>query len=276
VRSWTLGDWDARVLVGPDLVMFVGASALAAVRASRVAAVVAGAWTTAVTLVLTGYGVAERAAGLGVVFMVLATVGTLTAALTLWFGTLPVRWFFIGPFAFREAVPATPGRQLRRSLTQLVVFWTSFLIILPVILGWGERRLRLTWSVMHRHGWVWAGIIVFFGASAFGLWSCLSMALRGDGTPLPAATARRLVVVGPYRIVRNPMAVAGALQTIGVGLWLGSWMVIVSAFAGALLWNVMIRPEEEADLLARFGADYVAYADVVRCWVPVHRAARAT
>jgi protein-S-isoprenylcysteine O-methyltransferase Ste14 len=37
--------------------------------------------------------------------------------------------------------------------------------------------------------------------------------------------ANRLVVVGPYRIVRNPMAVAGALQTIGVGLWVGSWAV---------------------------------------------------
>jgi hypothetical protein len=27
VRNWTLGQWDPAVLVGPDLVLFVGASA---------------------------------------------------------------------------------------------------------------------------------------------------------------------------------------------------------------------------------------------------------
>ena len=97
------------------------------------------------------------------------------------------------------------------------------------------------------------------------------MAMRGEGTPLPAATARNLVVVGPYRFVRNPMAVAGALQAIGVGLWRGSWMVIASSIAGAVIWNTFIRPEEEADLAARFGSDYETYRSVVRCWIPIRR-----
>jgi protein-S-isoprenylcysteine O-methyltransferase Ste14 len=94
------------------------------------------------------------------------------------------------------------------------------------------------------------------------------MALQGKGTPLPAETARELVVAGPYRIVRNPMAVCGALQTIGVGLILGSWTVIAIAVAGAVLWNVVIRPGEEADLAARFGPAYDRYRTQVRCWIP--------
>jgi protein-S-isoprenylcysteine O-methyltransferase Ste14 len=94
------------------------------------------------------------------------------------------------------------------------------------------------------------------------------MALRGRGTPLPAQTARDLVVVGPYRWVRNPMAVAGALQTASVGLWVGSWLVIVVAVAGAVVWNQLIRPAEEADLAARFGASYRRYTAQVRCWIP--------
>jgi protein-S-isoprenylcysteine O-methyltransferase Ste14 len=97
------------------------------------------------------------------------------------------------------------------------------------------------------------------------------MALLGEGTPLPAATARKLVVTGPYRFVRNPMAVAGAFQTIGVGLWRGSWMVIAAAIAGALAWSAFIRPSEEADLAARFGASYENYREAVRCWVPTAR-----
>jgi protein-S-isoprenylcysteine O-methyltransferase Ste14 len=94
------------------------------------------------------------------------------------------------------------------------------------------------------------------------------MALLGEGTPLPAATGRRLVVAGPYRFVRNPMAVAGAVQTVGAGVFLGSWLVVMSAFAGGAIWNTFIRPEEEADLTRRFGAPYDRYRERVRCWVP--------
>jgi protein-S-isoprenylcysteine O-methyltransferase Ste14 len=64
------------------------------------------------------------------------------------------------------------------------------------------------------------------------------------------------------------MAVAGVLQTAGVGLMVGSWMVVVIAVAGALAWNVVIRPVEEADLAARFGEPYRQYTDHVRCWIP--------
>ena len=75
-------------------------------------------------------------------------------------------------------------------------------------------------------------------------------------------------MAGSYRFVRNPMAVAGALQTIGVGLILGSWVVVVIAVAGAVAWNVGIRPGEEADLADRFGAAYDRYRSQVRCWIP--------
>ena len=38
VRTWTLGGWDPAVLVVPDLILFVGTSALAAWRDSKIAA----------------------------------------------------------------------------------------------------------------------------------------------------------------------------------------------------------------------------------------------
>ena len=90
----------------------------------------------------------------------------------------------------------------------------------------------------------------------------------GHGTPLPASTARRLVVRGPYRYVRNPMAVAGAAQTMGVGLIVGAWTVIAVTLVGAVLWDVFIRPDEEADLARRFNGPYETYRNRVRCWVP--------
>ena len=80
--------------------------------------------------------------------------------------------------------------------------------------------------------------------------------------------AHRLVIAGPYRRVRNPMAVAGVAQGVAVGLLGTSWLVIVYALAGGVLWHLLVRPLEEQDLASRFGADYQRYRSTVRCWVP--------
>ena len=268
VRNRTLGHWDPALLVAPDLVLFVGTSALVALLGSRIAAVTAAAWTTAVTIALGVYGLVEHEAGSGVVLMSIATLGTLAATATMWFGYLPTGWFFVGPFSFHVADEAPGVRHLRRSLVQLVVFWTTFFVVVPLVLMVVEERLHLSWSALDQENVRLAGAAMFTLGSAAGLWSCVTMALRGRGTPLPAETARELVIGGPYRFVRNPMAVAGLMQTAGIGLLLGSWMVIVTAVAGALVWNVLIRPTEEADLADRFGEPYRQYAEHVRCWVP--------
>lgn len=113
-----------------------------------------------------------------------------------------------------------------------------------------------------------AGVALLVLASALGLWSAWSIATRGDGTPLPSAMPNRLVVAGPYRLVRNPMAVAGILQGVAVGLLLSSWLVVAYALCGAALWHAFVRPLEEDDLERRFGEEYRRYRARVRCWWP--------
>lgn len=268
VRRWTLGGWDPWLVAGPDLVLFVGASALAAWRANRVVAAIVAAWSALVTVALAAHGLTEQTAGPGVALMVLATIGSSAAASVLWLGRLPTDWFFVGPFAVRVAREGTGGRHLRRSLAQLVVFWTAFFVVIPLVLATAEERLGLGWPFLDQRRWDVIGAGTFGVASVVGLWACATMALRGEGTPLPAETARYLVVLGPYRCVRNPMAVAGVLQTAGIGLWHGSWIVVAIAVAGALAWDQIIRPVEEDDLARRFGAPYERYRAAVRCWIP--------
>src|SRR5699024_2326152 len=110
-------------------------------------------------------------------------------------------------------------------------------------------------------------------ASALGASSAVTMARRGRGTPLPSAMPNRLVVAGPYRWVRNPMAVAGIAQGVAVGLLGTSWLVIAYSLAGGVLWHLLVRPEEERDVAGRFGAAYARYSARVRCWVPRRRRA---
>lgn len=258
VRIATLGSLDPVTLAVVDVPLFVVASALAAVPArwGRVAALAATAWTCAVTVFLVGYATLTGEAGWGVVLIAAAAIASTGATCLLWWGRIPTEWALAGPFAFRppahDAVPrGTWPSHLRRS-------WCSG----GSFSGRWGLSAEFPWAIR-----VLGGVVLIL-ASALGLWSAFAMSVQGDGTPLPASMANRLVVSGPYRFVRNPMAVAGCAQGAAVGLLMSSWLVVVYAVLGSLLWNYAARPLEEADLEQRFGDEFLRYWDAVRCWVP--------
>jgi len=112
------------------------------------------------------------------------------------------------------------------------------------------------------------GVTLVAVGSGFGLASAWCMATRGEGTPLPMDAASRLVIAGPYRWVRNPMALCGVAQEAGIAVAVGSPAVAAMALAGGLLWQFVIRPPEEAFLAARFGDEYDRYRREVPLWVP--------
>lgn len=111
-------------------------------------------------------------------------------------------------------------------------------------------------------------VSVFVLASLLGLSSGMTMAINGEGTPLPLDCTKKLVVRGPYRYVRNPMAIAGLVQGTAVGIWLGSWSILLYVLVGMFLWDRIVRPIEEFDLQQRFGDKFEDYQKKVRCWVP--------
>lgn len=270
VREATLGALDPIAVAAVDVPLFVVASGLAAVLSGRAAigaASVATAWTIAVTALLAGYATVTALAGIGVILMIAASVAAVGAWFLLTLGRIPTEWLLVGPFAFRPARPRrTPLVHVVVTLGQIVVFWGLFLVVFPLIIDALEARWGL--SLPASVGVAIAGVVVVLSASALGLWSAASLTVKGDGTPLPSAMPNRLVIAGPYRFVRNPMAMAGIAQGVGVGLMMSSWMVVAYALAGSLVWNYAIRPHEEADLSRTFGDAYRAYARAVRCWVP--------
>jgi protein-S-isoprenylcysteine O-methyltransferase Ste14 len=209
-------------------------------------------------------------AGWGAVVMAAAAGASVIALCLQVLGRVPTTWIAAGPFAFRPAAPrAALTGHVATTFAQLVVFWGLFLAVIPTLLFMIERR----WGVGLPLPWIGmpVGLFALALGSALGIWSALVMSVLGDGTPLPAAMPNRLVIAGPYRWVRNPMAVAGIVQGVGVGLLLSSWLVVAYALAGSLLWNYAVRPLEESDLERRFGDDYRRYRNAVRCWVPIRR-----
>jgi protein-S-isoprenylcysteine O-methyltransferase Ste14 len=266
VRETTLGGLDPVLMAVFDIPLFVVASAVAAVGMTS-AAVLATGWTGVVTVSLALYATVTTEAGWGVIAMIGATAGSAVALCLVLLGRLPTEWAVRGPFAFRPAAGApSVATSVRATAQQIVVFWGFFLVVLPLILTALEHRWGLSVPFPAATRPVGVGILV--AASALGITSAYVMSTLGSGTPLPSRMPNTLVIAGPYRWVRNPMALAGIVQGVAVGLILSSWLVVGYAVAGSLVWNYVIRPHEEADLEQRFGADFRAYRRSVRCWVP--------
>lgn len=170
-----------------------------------------------------------------------------------------------GPL-FRVAPERTTARHVGRALAHTVVFWVTTLALAPWLVVQGEAAIGV--PRFTTPGQAWLPGLLFAVAGLGNLHAGYVMSRFGRGTPLPLETARHLVIRGGYRWVRNPMAVSGLALGAAVGWWLGSWGTLAMVVAGGVLWHVMVRPIEERDLAARFGAPYAAYREAVRCWIP--------
>jgi protein-S-isoprenylcysteine O-methyltransferase Ste14/predicted DCC family thiol-disulfide oxidoreductase YuxK len=167
---------------------------------------------------------------------------------------------------FREARPGPAAWNLAKMAALMALLWATCFVALPVLCYLAEPALGLDAYRFSSPGWSAAGAALFLLASGLHLAANLALTLRGDGTPWYGDAPRRLVVAGPYRHVRNPIAVASLGQMLGAALFLGSPLALLYAAAAALLEDFALRPAEEADLERRFGDAYRRYRRRVRCW----------
>jgi protein-S-isoprenylcysteine O-methyltransferase Ste14 len=92
----------------------------------------------------------------------------------------------------------------------------------------------------------------------------------GRGTPVPLAPPQRLVVVGFYRYVRNPMYVGFFVGWVGLWVVFGraDWRAIAVTSVVVVGVNLFVRLYEEPTLRRMFGSDYEEYCRNVARWVP--------
>lgn len=207
--------------------------------------------TTITLCVITG------GAWLGAVMMVLASLGAELVASPCEFPTRPV-----------EARASTKLHNTLKTLLQIVVMWSVFLALIPTAIDLASHRMGIPDLPGPSPVIPW---ILFWLAGSTGIYCGFLFSMHGEGTPLPLDTTTRFVVMGPYRVIRNPMAVLGIFQGVMVGVILRSWPVVGYALAGAVAWHLLARPWEEADLVDRFGSDYERYRNAVHNWIPTLR-----
>ena len=98
--------------------------------------------------------------------------------------------------------------------------------------------------------------------------SWAALLFRRAGTAIrPYQPSTALVIVGPYRVTRNPMYLAMVVILLGTGILLGSAVpfIVVPAFA-VLIERLFIRMEESV-LETAFGQAYREYQAKVRRWL---------
>jgi protein-S-isoprenylcysteine O-methyltransferase Ste14 len=146
-------------------------------------------------------------------------------------------------------------------------FFALWFWLLPNWLGFRVDTARTA-------GWRWIAALPSVLGFAVALRCVWDFGRTGRGTPAPMAPPQRLVVVGFYRYVRNPMYVGFFVGWIGLWVVFGraNWFVIAGAAAAVLGVAIFVRLYEEPTLRRMFGADYEEYCRNVRRWLPRLRA----
>lgn len=113
--------------------------------------------------------------------------------------------------------------------------------------------------------WI-GGIIAGAAVLVLGIWPIQLFRKSGQDVT-PWSPTPEIVVVGPYKLTRNPMYLQMILFCIGFSIILSSvWILILTPVCGWLIYNIAIR-HEEIYLEDKFGDSYRAYKENVRRWV---------
>ncbi len=143
-----------------------------------------------------------------------------------------------------------------------------FTIVVP-----GAGGAYVPWLLLTRHGAslapvAWYAIGVIAAGVVLYLACVWNFSTVGRGTPGLWDPPRRVVAVGPYRWVRNPIYLAALLIVSGEAWLFLSANLLIYAAVLAAGFHLFVTCHEEPKLRARFGEPYEAYRRSVRRWLP--------
>lgn len=149
----------------------------------------------------------------------------------------------------------------------------SVLVIIPIIfLIFIEKKSKF--FILYEN--ILLIIIIICGFCLIGLGTilfsyCVIIFYKiGKGTLFPKVTmhTNHMVIVGPYKYVRNPMILGVFIILVGEALFFLSFSIFLYSI-GFLIINMIYMPlSEEKGLKARFGEEFLQYKKQVRSWIP--------
>lgn len=154
-----------------------------------------------------------------------------------------------------------------RHILAILLLPVLAVIIVPMWLFNAFAEYDTRWVGMTWVGLIAGALFVWIGLMLF-IWCVNLFAIVGQGTLAPWDPTQKLVAVGPYRHVRNPMISSVAMMLIGQALFWGSWVIALWAGTFILINHIYFIFSEEPGLEKRFGESYLEYKASVPRWIP--------
>lgn len=150
----------------------------------------------------------------------------------------------------------------------MAILKNIFSFILPVtVLVFIPMSIEKNWTV--QFGWYFYFGLMMMMAGVSVMAVTISSFIRiGKGTLAPWSPTKKLVIVGPYRYVRNPMIMGVLTVLLGESLSLLSAPILKWAGLFFLINTIYFMLSEEPGLEHRFGDDYRKYKKHVSRWLP--------
>jgi len=152
-----------------------------------------------------------------------------------------------------------PKEHLEKIRRRVIVLFFSGLLLMAVLavgIGWAFNDLG-------RNGFdrlnPVIGPILLLGGIILVAWSVGIQYTLGKGTPAPRVATQKRVTEGPYAYTRNPMTLGALLIYLGIGVWMGSGVVIILTVVVFSVLLFYIYHHETDELAGRFGDEYRDY-----------------
>jgi len=136
----------------------------------------------------------------------------------------------------------------------------TVLIIIPLTIE-SNRIIRFGWNL------ILGAILMLAGLTTMGL--TISSFIRiGKGTLAPWSPTKKIVIVGLYRYVRNPMILGVLIVLVGETTCIWSIALLTWTLIFFITNTIYFITYEEPGLEERFGCEYLNYKKHVPRWVP--------
>jgi protein-S-isoprenylcysteine O-methyltransferase Ste14 len=180
-----------------------------------------------------------------------------------WWYTAPwiamIAVWIIGALGTKSTARSEPaGRRFGHMFMVVLGAWLFFTPRVPGIFR--ARTVPDTLAIF------WLGVALTWIGIAFAIWARATLGRNWSGM-VEVKQEHKLVIAGPYRIVRHPIYSGILLALLGTAFGIGELRSFAALPLFFIAWRTKSRHEEQF-MQQQFGQDYVTYQSKVKALIP--------